>query len=209
MQLNVMHTVVVAVAPAASGGEGGGGGADGTGLPIIPHLGELFFGLILFGVFLIFVWKYVFPRMETAYQARTDAIEGDMSRAERALEEAEAAKRQYEAQLAEARTEAAHIREEAREQGASIMSEMRGEAQAEAARIVETAHRQVEAERQAAMSSLRGEVGRMSTDLASRIVGESLHDEARQKGIVERFLSELEAGDVRRESLSATEGVER
>ena len=36
----------------------------------------------------------------------------------------------------------------------------------------------------------------LSTDLASRIVGESLHDEARQKGIVERFLAELEAGEI-------------
>ena len=31
-------------------------------------------------------------------------------------------------------------------------------------------------------------MGRLSTDLASRIVGESLHEETRQKGIVDRFL---------------------
>ena len=55
------------------------------------------------------------------------------------------------------------------------------------------------AERQSAVTSLRGEVGRLSTDLASRIVGESLQDEVRQKGIVERFLAELEAGDIRPE----------
>ena len=43
----------------------------------------------------------------------------------------------------------------------------------------------------------------MSTDLASRIVGESLHDETRQKGIVERFLAELESGDVVREKVGS------
>ena len=76
-------------------------------------------------------------------------------------------------------------------------AELRGQAQAEAARITESAKKQIEAERQQAMVSLRGEVGRLSTDLACRIVGESLHDEARQRGIVDRFLAELEAGEIR------------
>ena len=35
-------------------------------------------------------------------------------------------------------------------------------------------------------------MGTLAVDLASRIVGESLADEARRKGTVERFLSELE-----------------
>jgi len=200
VQLNLMHAVV-GLAPAAGGGEGGGGGADGTALPILPHTGELVFGLLIFAAFFVFVLKYVVPRMERAYAERTEAIEGDMGRAERALAEAEDAKRRYEAQLADARTEAAHIREEAREQGAGIIAEMRSEAQAEAARITESAHKQIEAERQQAMTSLRSDIGRLSTDLASRIVGESLHDETRQSGIVERFLADLEAGDVRRESV--------
>lgn len=195
---------VVALAPAA-----GGGGDNGQSLPIIPHTGEWIFGLIVFLALLFFVMKKIVPNLENAYTARAEAIEGDMGRAERALAEAEATKRQYEQRLAEARNEAAHVRQEAREQGASIIAEMRGEAQVESARIVETAHKQVEAERQHAMTSLRGEVGRMSTDLASRIVGESLHEEARQKGIVERFLAELEAGDIRREKLSETDGAER
>ena len=77
------------------------------------------------------------------------------------------------------------------------------QAQAEAARITESAHKQIEAERQQAVVSLRGEVGRLSTDLASRIVGESLHDETRQRGIVDRFLAELEAGEIRPETGSA------
>jgi F-type H+-transporting ATPase subunit b len=44
-------------------------------------------------------------------------------------------------------------------------------------------------------------VGRLSTDLASRIVGESLHEETRQKGIVDRFLAELEAGEIQPEKV--------
>lgn len=203
MQISLTQHVV-ALAPAA-----GGGGNDGQSLPILPHTGEWIFGLIVFLALLFFVMKKIVPNLENVYTARAEAIEGDMGRAERALAEAEATKREYEQNLSEARNEAAHIRQEAREQGASIISEMRGEAQAESARIVEAAHKQVQAERQQAITSLRGEVGRMSTDLASRIVGESLHEEARQKGIVERFLAELETGEIGHEKLSETDGAQR
>ena len=176
---------------------------DKTGerLPILPLWGELIFGIIAFAILYWVVATTVVPTLETAYAERTAAIEGGMQQAEEAQQQAQAALEQYQAQLTEARAEAARIREEAREQGAAIVVEMRGHAQAEAARITEAAHKQIEAERQQAVVSLRSEVGRLSTDLASRIVGESLHEETRQKGIVDRFLAELEAGEIQPEKV--------
>jgi F-type H+-transporting ATPase subunit b len=103
-----------------------------------------------------------------------------------------AAEEEFKSQIADARHEAARIREEAREQGAAIIAEMREQAQTEAARIVEHAHAQIEADRKAAVTSLRAEVGTLATTLAGRIVGESLEDEARQSRVVDRFLAELE-----------------
>jgi F-type H+-transporting ATPase subunit b len=168
----------------------------GDRLPILPLWGELIFGIIAFAILLWIVTKKVVPNLERAYAERTAAIEGGMRDAEEAQAQAEAALQQYQAQLQEARTEANAIREEARAEGAAIVSELRGEAQAEATRITESAKRQIEAERQQAVVSLRGEVGRLSTDLASRIVGESLHEETRRTGIVDRFLAELESGEI-------------
>ena len=165
-------------------------------LPLLPHPAELIVGLIAFA---ILYWIYatkVVPKMEAMYEERAAAIEGGMQQAEEAQAEAKAALEKYNAQLAGARTEANEIRETAREQGASIVAEMRGQAQAEAARITESAKRQVDAERQQAVVSLRQEVGALSTTLAGKIVGESLEDEVRQKGIVDRFLADLEAGDI-------------
>ena len=134
-----------------------------------------------------------------------EAIEGGIAKAEKAQAEAKAALDHYNAQLADARGEANKIREDARAHAAQIAAEMRAQAQAESARIVESAQKQIEAERQQAVVSLRGEVGRLSTDLASRIVGESLHDETRQKGIVERFLADLEAGEIRPVKVGGTD----
>ncbi len=173
-------------------------------LPLLPHPAEIVVGIIAFAILYWIYSSKVVPSMERMYAERTAAIEGGMQAAEQAQAEAKAALDQYTAQLADARGEANQIREEARAQGAQIVAELRAQAQAEASRIVESAQRQIEAERQAAVVSLRGEVGRLSTDLASRIVGESLQDEVRQKGIVERFLAELEAGEIAPERVSGS-----
>ena len=178
--------------------------ADTTGerSPILPLWGELIFGLIAFGILLWIVTTKVVPSLEKVYAERTAAIEGGMAQAEEAQAEAAATKAKYEAQLAEARAEANRIREHAREQGASIIAELRVQAQAEAARITESAQRQIEAERSQAAMSLRGDVGRMSTDLASRIVGESI-DDTLSANIIERFLADLESGQIAPEKVGS------
>ncbi|MEV1200652.1 F0F1 ATP synthase subunit B [Microbispora rosea] len=160
--------------------------------PLFPHAYELVVGSFAFLVVFLVVGKILTPRIQKTLAERTEAIEGGIKKAEDAQAEAQRTLEQYRAQLAEARQEAARLREEAREQGAAIKAELREEAQAEARRIIEAAHAQIEADRQQAFTQLRGEIGRLSTELASRIVGESLEDEARQRRIVDRFLEELE-----------------
>ena len=174
-------------------GEEHAAGRSGTDA-LIPYLPELIFGLIAIGIVYYVASKFFVPAMEKAYAERRDAIEGGMARAEQAEAEAKAAQQKYESQLAEARAEANAIREKAREEGDAIRAEKRQLADVEAARVLETAQKQIASERQQAQVQLRGEVGRLSTDLAGRIVGESLQDEARQKGLVDRFLAELESG---------------
>ena len=175
-----------------------------SGFPLLPHPGEIVVGIIAFSIMYWLFKSKVVPRLEELYEERAAAIEGGMEQAEQAQAEAREALEKYTAQLAEARAEANEIRESAREQGAQIVAEMRSQAQAEAARITEQAKRQVEAERQQAVVQLRQEVGTLSTSLASKIVGESLEDEARQKGIVDRFLADLESGDVAPEKVGSS-----
>jgi F-type H+-transporting ATPase subunit b len=168
----------------------------GGKLPIIPHPAELIVGLVFFAIVYWAVSKYMVPRFEAMYAERTAAIQGGMEEAEKAQAEANAALEEYKAQLAEARGEATKIREEARAQGAQIIAEMREQAQAEAARITASAQAQVAADRQQAVVQLRADVGKLATDLASRIIGESLEDSARQSRVVDRFLDELEQSEV-------------
>ncbi len=160
--------------------------------PLVPDLTELIVGTVTFGIIFFALWKVLIPRLNQTLEERTDKIEGGLQRAEETQAEADATLARYREQLAEARHEAARLREEAREQGAQIIAEMREQAQAEGRRLVEAAHAQIEADRQQAIQSLKTEVGGLAVDLASRVVGESLTDEARQRRIVERFLDELD-----------------
>ena len=160
--------------------------------PLLPNLTELIVGLITFGIIFVVLWRVLIPRLNQTLAERTDKIEGGLQRAEEAQAEANETLAKYREQLAEARHEAARLREQAREQGAQIIAEMREQAQAEGRRLVEAAHAQIEADRQQALQSLRTEVGGLAVDLASRVVGESLTDEARQRRTVERFLDELD-----------------
>jgi F-type H+-transporting ATPase subunit b len=159
---------------------------------LVPN-GTFFVELFAFLLILFILGKYVIPPINKAMTARQDAIRQQFTDLDQAKADAKAAEEEFRAQIADARHEAARIREEAREQGAAIIAEMREQAQAEASRIVEHAHSQLEADRQQAVTSLRAEVGSLATELAGRIVGEALEDQARQSRVVDRFLADLEA----------------
>ena len=164
---------------------------------LVPN-GTFFVELIAFAIMFFIIARYIVPPINRAMTARQDAIRKEFADLDQARTEAKAAEEEFRAQIADARHEAARIREEAREQGAAIIAEMREQAQAESARIVEHAHTQIEADRQQAVASLRAEVGTVATSLAGRIVGESLEDQARQSRVVDRFLADLEdQGSVR------------
>ncbi len=165
---------------------------SGSENPLVPSLPELISGLIAFFIVFGVLAKILMPRIQRTLEERTDAIEGGLKRAEDAQADAARLLEQYRAQLAEARHEAARLREEAREQGAQIKAELREQGEAEKQRLIDAAGAQIEADKQQALVSLRAEIGALSVELASRVVGESLESEARQRRIVDRFLEQLE-----------------
>ncbi len=161
--------------------------------PVLPIWQELVLGLISFGVLYFVLWKYVFPRMEQTFKARVDAIEGGIKRAEERQAEANALFEQYKQQLAEARNEAAVIRDRAHADANAIREDILRQAQEERDRVIASGQEQLNQQRATLVRELRAEMGDLAVDLASRIVGEALADEARRQGTVERFLNDLEA----------------
>lgn len=161
--------------------------------PVLPHTSEIILGLVAFLLLFFVIKKFVSPRFEALYAERTAKIEGGIEKAEQAQAEAQRTLEQYKEQLAEARAEAARIRDDARAEGLQIIEELREQAQAESARIVAQGQHQLDAQRAQIIAELRADLGRTAVELASKVVGESLEDEARRRGTVDRFLNELDA----------------
>lgn len=171
--------------------------AEATPNPLLPEIYDLLWSAVCFAIILFFfVWKFL-PAIKKTLDARAEAIEGGIKKAEIAQAEAAAALAQYQDQLAEGRAEAAKIRDQARTDGTAILNELKEQASAEAARITANAQVQIEAERQSALVSLRSEVGTLAIDLASGVIGQSLSDDKKASTLVDQFLADLEKSEAK------------
>lgn len=141
--------------------------------PLIPPGPELLIGTLAFAIVFFFFAKKLLPRINKTLEERRELIEGGIEKAESAQTEAQSVLEQYKAQLAEARHEAARLRQEAQEQGATLIAEMRAEGQRQREEIIAAGHSQIEADRKAAAQALRQDVGQLATTLAGKLVGES------------------------------------
>ncbi len=159
----------------------------------LPAPQEIVWSLIFLVIFVVAFMMFIYPRFTAVLDERSEKIEGGIRKAEKAKAEAAELKAQQEAQIAEARQEAAAIREKARQDGVAIVEAAKQRAEAESERILTAGRQQLEAERISASAQLRGEVGTLASDLASKIVGESLSDDERSRRVIDRFLDDLES----------------
>lgn len=163
--------------------------------PLLPATYDIVWSAVVFIILLVAFWKVFLPKMQAMLDARAEAIEGNIAKADEAQAKAEAALQEYTAQLASARAEAGEIRDAARADATKIVAKAKEDATAEQARVVQNAQTQIEAERQSAAVSLRKDVGSLAIDLASGVVGESLSDDQRASALVDRFLADLESSE--------------
>ena len=161
--------------------------------PLLPAWYDIIWSLVAFAIVIFVFWKYVTPRYYKVLDERRDTIEGGILRAEAAQAEANASLNAYREQLAGAREEAAEIREDARQQGTQIINAMKAQATEESDRIIANGATQLAAQRQQVVAELRNDVGRMSIDLAEKLVATDLSDDAKQAATVDRFLAELDS----------------
>ncbi len=158
-------------------------------------------GLVIEGIGFILVVavlaRWIVPLLGKMMAARQDAIAKQLADSEAAGRKLAEAQTAYDNAVAEAQAEAERLLVDARTQHELIVSEAAGAAQARADEITARATEALEAERDNAVRSLQGEIASMAVELAERQVIASLADDARQRRVTERFLAELESGNVR------------
>lgn len=182
-----MTAIISTLILAAEEAEAGNDPSD-----LFPEVHELFWGAVAFGVLFLFMTKFAFPRINRMLDARRERIQGELERAERARTEADVVLADYRRQLAGAREESNRIIEEARRTAEAMRSELLARAEREAGEIVSRAQEDIRAERDQVFRELRSQVGELSVQLATRIIGDSL-DRERQLRLVDDYIDQLAA----------------
>jgi ATP synthase F0 subunit b len=148
--------------------------------------------IIGFVVVIVVLWRYVAPRVRTATKNQQNLIKAQIEASEEATAQLAQAQRKYEDAVAEARVEAAKIRDGARADAQRIVVEMREQAEREVARIKQRGEDDLLQQRQQVIRELRTRIGELSVDLAARLVTEHVSTEAQRAGTVDLLLGELE-----------------
>ncbi len=158
--------------------------------PILPEGKEIVWAVVSFViVFALLAWK-AWPAIKKALKDREDRIRGDLERAEQARIEGESSLEEYRKQLAEARSEAAKIIEEARLAAEQVRQERIAAIDGEIAEHRARAQEDIRLATERAMAELQGRVAELSIELAEKVVEHNL-DRDTQVQLIENYINQV------------------
>ncbi len=151
---------------------------------------ELLTFLVMFGL----LARYVYPEIVKQAEARQRAIAEQLAAAEKARAEADAHLKEAQAKLEDARKTAQGVIDAAGKSAEQLRQEMRQKAEEEARRITEASRKEIEAERDRAIQSVRGEVANLVVTATEKVIGETL-DANKHKQLIDKAIAEVASGD--------------
>jgi F-type H+-transporting ATPase subunit b len=166
--------------------------AEETTNPILPAMNEIVWGGIAFVILFFVMAKFAFPPVKKGLDARADKIRQSLDDAEKTREEAEGILEQYKRQVADAKSEAAHIIEEARQAADKLRQDLKRQAEAEVTDIKRRAQDDIEAQVERAKAELQAQVAELSIQLAEKVVERSL-DRDTNMALIEGFITKVGA----------------
>ena len=154
-----------------------------TWLPAVTAL-VVFVGA--FGFLYVMVW----PKIVKGLDDRDQKIRGEIANAELAREQANAALAEYQKELASARQEANQLIARARADAKAVATELRDRNEIELAEMKQRATHDLENAKRAAITELHAATATLATDIAGRILNREI-SAADQQRLVEESLAEL------------------
>lgn len=134
--------------------------------------------------------KYAFGPLIAVMEKRRELIKEQMNTAESSRKQAEQQLEEQKKALQAARQEAYEIIEQARTTSAKQADDILGQAKSEASRMKEEALRDIENEKNKAVTALKAQVSAMSVMIASKIIEKQI-DEKSQQELVDQYLKEV------------------
>lgn len=158
---------------------------------IIPSEGLLFWTTIVFVILLVLLRKFAWKPILGAVQTREGNIQKALDSALDAEERMTALTAQNEDLLKQAREERNVILREAKVAGESMVAEAKESAQKDADRILVSANEQIANERMKAVVELKNQVGKLSLEIAEKILKSELDDKAKQESLVNHLVEDV------------------
>jgi F-type H+-transporting ATPase subunit b len=158
---------------------------------ITPNVGLMVWTLLLFGISMYVLAKFVFPRISEALDRRQMAIEESIDAADRTRKEADNLLADYRERLKEARGQADEILQRARQTSETLEHDAEEEAKKRREQLLEQTRRDIEAETRRAIEEIRREVADLTVLATEKVTRKTLTDED-QRRLVEEALKELD-----------------
>lgn len=157
-------------------------------------LGNLIGNFILvagsFLLLIILIKKFAWDNITSIFEQRAKKISDDIDGAEFARQKAEDLAQKRETELAGSRQEATTIIENAKETAEKNKASILADAADEAGRLKEKANQEIAQTKAEAMNSIKGDVADLTVNLASKILGQKLDQEA-HKELIDRYIDQL------------------
>jgi F-type H+-transporting ATPase subunit b len=153
--------------------------------------GLMIWTLVIFGITLFILKRYVFGPLGAAIEKRRADIAASIEEAERNRDEATQLLEDYKVRLAEARKEADRLREQGRKEGERLQAEIVSDAQGQRERVLSDAEQQIQAQARAAASGIRDDVVQLALLAAEKVSRRSLSDEEHRK-LIEQAIDEAD-----------------
>jgi F-type H+-transporting ATPase subunit b len=153
--------------------------------------GLMIWTLVLFGLTLLILKRYVFGPLGQALEKRRAQIQQSIEDAESSRDEAVKLLGQYQTQLAEARREADQLRERARREGEAQKAEIVDAAHAQRDRVLKDTEQLVDAQTRQALSGMRDDVVGLALTATEKVTGKAL-TEADHRRLIEEVIREAD-----------------
>lgn len=157
---------------------------------ITPGIGLVFWTALVFVLLLFLLTKFAWKPILQALNDREKSIGDALSAAENARKEIASLKGENEKLLAEARIERDKIIKDAQALSNQMINEAREKANTDGARLIETAKKQIQSEKNAAITELKNLVATTSIEIAEQILRKKLEDAGSQQDLIQKYLKE-------------------
>lgn len=186
-RLSALVAAAGLAAPALAAEEAHGAAA---GNPMGFDLLQFVMAIVVFGVVMLILRAQVWPKILGGLQAREDKIRSEVFAAEKLRKEADAAKREFDVKLAEARAESARLLEQTKAEQLRLAADLRAKAEIELNEMRDQARANIEAAKRAAVNELYSHAAILATTVAGKILQREVNADD-QRRLVDESMNEL------------------